>query len=711
MMKGKSMAEEILDKNVNTVEVDEPEIDGEIKDIEDNTQVEHAYGADDIQILEGLEAVRKRPGMYIGSTGESGLHHLVYEIVDNAIDEALAGYCTEINVKILPGDVIEVTDNGRGIPTGIHPKEKISAATVVYTILHAGGKFGGGGYKVSGGLHGVGASVVNALSEWLELTVYDGKEIHFQRFENGGHYKEQMKVIGTTDKTGTQVRFKPDSTIFHSTEFKYDILLDRLREQAFLNAGLKIVLSDLRDEDKPKQEVLQYEGGIISYVEWLQKKRGAEALHPDVVYIEGLLDNISVEIAFQYNTDFNSETFRSFANNIHTVDGGTHEIAFKNALNKVINDFVKQYKEQQANNNKKSKKKQDEVKEFVPLSGEAIREAINAVISVKLPECEFEGQTKGKLGNPEVRPVVYKITVEKLTYYFEEHPDTIATIAQKCINAQAARDAAKKAMEAKRKSVTDGASLPGKLADCSDTDPEKTEVYIVEGDSAGGSAKQGRDRRFQAILPLWGKMLNVEKARADKVYNNDKLQPVVKALGTGIGEDFDITKLRYGRVVVMADADVDGSHIRTLLLTFFFRFMRPLIEEGHVYLAQPPLFKVFRGKKVRYAFSDEERDAYIAELAGESNAKVDVQRYKGLGEMDPEQLWETTMDPAARTMIKVNLEDAAKADEIFSILMGDKVEPRREFIEQNARYARILIYNLFIRARKNKIRECLRVLL
>ncbi len=690
MMKGKSMAEEILDKNVNTVEVDEHEIDGEIKDIEDNTQVEHAYGADDIQILEGLEAVRKRPGMYIGSTGESGLHHLVYEIVDNAIDEALAGYCTEINVKILPGDVIEVTDNGRGIPTGIHPKEKISAATVVYTILHAGGKFGGGGYKVSGGLHGVGASVVNALSEWLELTVYDGKEIHFQRFENGGHYKEQMKVIGTTDKTGTKVRFKPDSTIFHSTEFKYDILLDRLREQAFLNAGLKIVLSDLRDEDKPKQEVLQYEGGIISYVEWLQKKRGAEALHPDVVYIEGLLDNISVEIAFQYNTDFNSETFRSFANNIHTVDGGTHEIAFKNALNKVINDFVKQYKEQQANNNKKSKKKQDEVKEFVPLSGEAIREAINAVISVKLPECEFEGQTKGKLGNPEVRPVVYKITVEKLTYYFEEHPDTIATIAQKCINAQAARDAAKKAMEAKRKSVTDGASLPGKLADCSDTDPEKTEVYIVEGDSAGGSAKQGRDRRFQAILPLWGKMLNVEKARADKVYNNDKLQPVVKALGTGIGEDFDITKLRYGRVVVMADADVDGSHIRTLLLTFFFRFMRPLIEEGHVYLAQPPLFKVFRGKKVRYAFSDEERDAYIAELAGESNAKVDVQRYKGLGEMDPEQLWETTMDPAARTMIKVNLEDAAKADEIFSILMGDKVEPRREFIEQNARYAKDL---------------------
>ena len=651
---------------------------------------ENEYGGDQIQILEGLEAVRKRPGMYIGSTSARGLHHLVYEIVDNSVDEALAGYCKNIEVTINEDNSITVEDDGRGIPVDINHKAGKSALEVVYTVLHAGGKFGGGGYKVSGGLHGVGASVVNALSEWLELTVYDGKEIHFQRFENGGHYKEQMKVIGTTDKTGTQVRFKPDHTIFHSTEFKYDILLDRLREQAFLNAGLKIVLSDLRDEDKPKQEVLQYEGGIISYVEWLQKKRGAEALHPDVVYIEGLLDNISVEIAFQYNTDFNSETFRSFANNIHTVDGGTHEIAFKNALNKVINDFVKQYKEQQANNNKKSKKKQDEVKEFVPLSGEAIREAINAVISVKLPECEFEGQTKGKLGNPEVRPVVYKIAVEKLTYYFEEHPDTIAIIAQKCINAQAARDAAKKAMEAKRKSVADGAGLPGKLADCSDTDPTKTEVYIVEGDSAGGSAKQGRDRRFQAILPLWGKMLNVEKARADKVYNNDKLQPVVRALGTGIGEDFDITKLRYGRVVVMADADVDGSHIRTLLLTFFFRFMRPLIEEGHVYLAQPPLFKVFRGKKVRYAFSDEERDAYIAELAGESNAKVDVQRYKGLGEMDPEQLWETTMDPAARTMIKVNLEDAAKADEIFSILMGDKVEPRREFIEQNARYAKDL---------------------
>ncbi len=682
--------EEILEQSEIEDQEEEILIEGEIKDIENNTRVEKEYNASDIEILEGLEPVRKRPGMYIGSTGESGLHHLVYEIVDNAIDEALAGYCTQIDVKILPDNVIEVTDNGRGIPTGIQKQEGISAATVVYTILHAGGKFGGGGYKVSGGLHGVGASVVNALSEWLELTVYDGKEIHYQKFTNGGHYDELMKVIGKTDKTGTQVRFKPDKTIFHTVEFNYDTLLERLREQAFLNAGLKITLSDTRRDDDIKYKEMMYEGGIISYVEWLQKKRGADALHPDVVYIEGLLDDISVEIAFQYNTDFNSETFRSFANNIHTVDGGTHEVSFKKALTKVINDCVKTYKEQQAQVNKKSKKKADEAKEFVPLSGEAIREAINAVISVKLPECEFEGQTKGKLGNPEVGPVVYKIATEKLTYYFEEHPDTIAIIAQKAINAQAARDAAKKAMEAKRKSVSDGIGLPGKLADCSDTDPEKTEVYIVEGDSAGGSAKQGRDRRFQAILPLWGKMLNVEKARVDKVYNNDKLSPVVKALGTGVGEDFDITKLRYGRVVIMADADVDGSHIRTLLLTFFFRFMRPLIEQGHVYLAQPPLFKVSRGKKVKYAFSDEERDMFITELSGENGAKVDVQRYKGLGEMDPEQLWETTMDPEVRTMIKVTMEDAARADEIFSILMGDKVEPRREFIETNAKYVKDL---------------------
>ncbi len=658
--------------------------------MDDNTKVtNHDYGADDIQILEGLEAVRKRPGMYIGSTGTSGLHHLVYEIVDNAIDEALAGYCTKIDVKILPGDVIEVTDNGRGIPTGIHPKEGISAATVVYTILHAGGKFGGGGYKVSGGLHGVGASVVNALSEWLELEVYDGKDVHYQRFERG-HYDEPMKVTGKTDKTGTRVRFKPDGTIFHDTVFDYDTLLDRMREQSFLNGGLLINLTDARDEDNIKGESLRYEGGIISYVEWLQDMRGAERLHPDVIYLNGVVDDITVEAAFQYNTDFNSEAFRSFANNIHTIDGGTHETAFKRALNNVVNNFVKSYLEQQQTQKKvkkASKKKEDEdKKEFVALSGEAIREAINAVISVKLPECEFEGQTKGKLGNPEVAPAVYKVVTEQLTYYFEEHPETTEIIVRKAINSQAARDAAKKAMEAKRKSAADGAGLPGKLSDCYEKDTARTEIYIVEGDSAGGSAKQGRNSAFQAILPLWGKMLNVEKARADKVYNNDKLLPVVKALGTGIGEDFDITKLRYGRVVIMADADVDGAHIRTLLLTFFFRFMRPLIEEGHVYLAQPPLFKVSRGKQVRYAFSDDERDAYIAELTAGKDVKIDVQRYKGLGEMDPEQLWETTMDPERRTMIRVGMEDAAKADMIFSILMGDKVEPRREFIETNARF-------------------------
>ncbi|MBO6303439.1 MAG: DNA topoisomerase (ATP-hydrolyzing) subunit B [Ruminiclostridium sp.] len=662
--------------------------------MDDNTKVtDHDYGADDIQILEGLEAVRKRPGMYIGSTGTSGLHHLVYEIVDNAIDEALAGYCTKIDVKILPGDVIEVTDNGRGIPTGIHPKEGISAATVVYTILHAGGKFGGGGYKVSGGLHGVGASVVNALSEWLELEVYDGREVHYQRFERG-HYDEQMKVIGTTDKTGTKVRFKPDGTIFHDTVFDYDTLLDRMREQAFLNGGLLINLTDSRDEENIKGESLRYEGGIVSYVEWLQDMRGAERLHPDVIYLSGVVDDITVEAAFQYNTDFNSEAFRSFANNIHTIDGGTHETAFKKALNKVVNDFVKSYLEQQQTQKKvkkaTKKKDDDDKKEFVALSGEAIREAINAVISVKLPECEFEGQTKGKLGNPEVAPAVYKVVTEQLTYYFEEHPDTTEIIVRKAINSQAARDAAKKAMEAKRKSAADGAGLPGKLSDCYEKDTTRTEIYIVEGDSAGGSAKQGRNSAFQAILPLWGKMLNVEKARADKVYNNDKLLPVVKALGTGIGEDFDITKLRYGRVVIMADADVDGAHIRTLLLTFFFRFMRPLIEEGHVYLAQPPLFKVSRGKQVRYAFSDDERDAYISELSGDKDVKIDVQRYKGLGEMDPEQLWETTMDPERRTMIRVGMEDAAKADMIFSILMGDKVEPRREFIETNARFVQNL---------------------
>lgn len=656
---------------------------------EDEKVLNDNYGADDIQALKGLDPVRKRPGMYIGSTGESGLHHLVYEIVDNSVDEALAGFCTEIDVSILPGDIICVADNGRGIPTGINHAEGISAATMVFTILHAGGKFGGGGYKVSGGLHGVGASVVNALSEWLEVEIHDGKNVHFQRFDRG-EYSEPIKIIGTTDHTGTTVTFKPDPEIFHTTVFSYETLNERMREKAFLNGGLKINLHDRRDENNVVEETMQYEGGIASYIDWLNKKRGAEVLHPDIIYLTGKVDDILVEVAFQYTTDFNSEVVRSFANDIHTGEGGMHEQGFKRALNKVINDFAKQAYENSSKNNKKkkavSKKNGDEEKEFTGYSGEAIREAINAIISVKLHECEFEGQTKGKLGNPEVQPAVYKVVTEQLTYYFEEHPETAQIIVNKAANSQAARDAAKKAMEAKRKSGMDSNGLPGKLADCSESNTEFTEIYIVEGDSAGGSAKEGRDRRFQAILPLWGKMLNVEKARADKVYNNDKLLPVVKALGTGIAEDFDITKLRYGRVIIMADADVDGLHIRTLLLTFFFRFMRPLVEQGHVYCAQPPLFKVSRGKQVRYAFSDEERDQYIAELSTDG-AKTDVQRYKGLGEMDPIQLWETTMNPETRTMLRVSVEDAAKADEIMTILMGDKVEPRREFIEENAKLA------------------------
>jgi DNA gyrase subunit B len=667
-----------------------------INPVADLSPITADYGADDIQVLGFPDSVRKRPGMYVDSTGPSGLHHLIYEITDNSIDEALAGFCDEIDVKFLPGNIIEVTDNGRGIPTGIHATEGVSAATVVYTVLHAGGKFGGGGYKVSGGLHGVGAAVVNALSEWLELRVSDGENVHFQRFERG-LYSEEMKIIEPvgancvrpSGKTYTNVRFLADSEIFDTIEYDYMTISERMREQAFLNGGLKINVTDLRDEDDIKGDTFQYEGGIVNYVKWLQKKRGAEALHEDIVYLNGMIDDIIIEVAFQYNTDFNSETIRSFANNIHTGNGGTHEDSFKRALNKVVNDFVQKHVKESTSKRKVKPKKGEEEKEFTSLSGEAIREAINAIVSVKLPECEFRGQTKSKLGNPEVGPAVYRLVSEKLTYYFEENPETVAIIVNKSINSQAARDAARKAMEAKRKSVVDGAGLPGKLADCYNKDPDKTEVYIVEGDSAGGSAKQGRNSEFQAILPLWGKMLNVEKARIDKVYGNEKLLPVVKALGTGLGDDFDITKLRYGRVVIMADADVDGSHIRTLLLTFFFRFMRPLVENGHVYIAQPPLFKVYRGsseKNVRYAYTEAERDVFMRELAGESGAKVDVQRYKGLGEMNPDQLWETTMDPATRTMVKVELEDAANADEIFSILMGDKVEPRREFIEKNARY-------------------------
>lgn len=633
------------------------------------------YDENQIQVLEGLEAVRKRPGMYIGSTGPKGLHHLVYEIVDNAIDEALAGYCTLINVELLPGNIVRVTDNGRGIPTGIHPKEKISAATVVYTILHAGGKFGGGGYKVAGGLHGVGASVVNALSEYLELTVYDGEHIHFQRFDRG-NYSEPLKVIGDTDKTGTSVLFKPDPEVFlETTEFDYEVLLKRLREQAFLNAGIKIIFEDKRDENNPVGETLHYEGGIRQFVEHIHKTRGVEPLSDEVIYVNGMEGDTFAEIALQYNDTYN-DLILSFANNIHTPDGGTHETGFKNALTKVINSYGKKF---------------GYLKDDEKLMGDDVREGLTAIVSVKLTNCEFEGQTKGRLGNPEVRPFVDKLVTEKLMNYFEENPTVAKTIFDKSVQAKKAREAAKKARElTRRKSALESSSLPGKLADCSERDAELTEIYIVEGDSAGGSAKEGRERKYQAILPLWGKMLNVEKARIDKVYGNEKLMPVVTALGTSIGEDFDITKLRYGKVIIMADADVDGSHIRTLLLTFFFRFMRPLIEEGHVYLAQPPLFKVARGKQTRYAFSDAERDKYIAELGGDNGQKVNVQRYKGLGEMDPIQLWETTMDPERRTMIKVSLEDAEKADEIFTILMGDKVQPRREFIEKNAEYAKDL---------------------
>ena len=649
----------------------------EIQNTEEISMVDkqNDYNENQIQVLEGLEAVRKRPGMYIGSTGPKGLHHLVYEIVDNAIDEALAGYYTEIEVEILPGDIIRVTDNGRGIPTGIHPKEKISAATVVYTILHAGGKFGGGGYKVAGGLHGVGASVVNALSEYLELTVYDGKHIHFQRFDRG-NYSEPLKIIGDTDKTGTSVLFKPDPEIFQETTvFDYETLLKRLREQAFLNAGIKIIFTDKRNESEPVGETLHYEGGIRQFVEHIHKTRGVTPLSEEVIYVNGMEGDTFAEIALQYNDTYN-DLILSFANNIHTPDGGTHETGFKNALTKVINNYGKKF---------------GYLKDDDKLLGDDVREGLTAIVSVKLTNCEFEGQTKGRLGNPEVRPFVDKIVTEKLMNYFEENPTVAKAIFDKSVQAQKAREAAKKARElTRRKSALESSSLPGKLADCSERDASLTEIYIVEGDSAGGSAKEGRDRKYQAILPLWGKMLNVEKARIDKVYGNEKLMPVVTALGTSIGEDFDISKLRYGKVIIMADADVDGSHIRTLLLTFFFRFMRPLIEDGHIYLAQPPLFKVARGKQVRYAFSDAERDQYISELSGENNLKVNVQRYKGLGEMDPEQLWETTMDPERRTMIKVTMEDAVKADEIFTILMGDKVAPRKEFIEKNAEYVKDL---------------------
>ena len=643
----------------------------EIQNTEEISMVDkqNDYNENQIQVLEGLEAVRKRPGMYIGSTGPKGLHHLVYEIVDNAIDEALAGYCTEIEVEILPGDIIRVTDNGRGIPTGIHPKEKISAATVVYTILHAGGKFGGGGYKVAGGLHGVGASVVNALSEYLELTVYDGKHIHFQRFDRG-NYSEPLKIIGDTDKTGTSVLFKPDPEIFQETTvFDYETLLKRLREQAFLNAGIKIIFTDKRNESEPVGETLHYEGGIRQFVEHIHKTRGVTPLSEEVIYVNGMEGDTFAEIALQYNDTYN-DLILSFANNIHTPDGGTHETGFKNALTKVINNYGKKF---------------GYLKDDDKLLGDDVREGLTAIVSVKLTNCEFEGQTKGRLGNPEVRPFVDKIVTEKLMNYFEENPTVAKAIFDKSVQAQKAREAAKKARElTRRKSALESSSLPGKLADCSERDASLTEIYIVEGDSAGGSAKEGRDRKYQAILPLWGKMLNVEKARIDKVYGNEKLMPVVTALGTSIGEDFDLSKLRYGKVIIMADADVDGSHICTLMLTFFFRYMRPLIEQGHVYVAQPPLFKVQKGNTIKYAYNDAEMAVLSQEMPG---AKVN--RYKGLGEMNPDQLWETTMNPDNRVIVQITIDDAEKADEAFTILMGDQVEPRRRFIETNAQYAKL----------------------
>ncbi len=638
------------------------------------SQQNNNYDENDIQVLEGLEAVRKRPAMYIGSTGEGGLHHLVYEIVDNSIDEALAGYCTEITVELLESDIIRVSDNGRGVPTGIHPKEGISAATVVYTVLHAGGKFGGGGYKVSGGLHGVGASAVNALSEWLELTVYDGSDIWFQRFERG-NYSEPLKKIGKTEKTGTSVMFKADDEIFETTVYKHDVLMKRLREQAFLNAGLKITFTDSRDPENVQSETMHYEGGIRQFVEHIHTVRGLESLSGDVIYISGTQGDMFAEIALQYNDSYN-EVILSFANNIHTKDGGSHETGFKNAMTKVVNEYGR---------------KMGLLKEKEKLGGDDIREGLTAIISVKLTECEFEAQTKVRLGNPEVRPFIEKLVQEKLMNFLEENPETAKMIFEKSLSALKAREAARRAREAERnKNAFGKSSMPEKLADCSERDNRYTEVYIVEGDSAGGSAKQGRDRRYQAILPLWGKMLNVEKARIDRIYGNDKLEPVVSALGTGIGEDFNIEKLRYGKVIIMADADVDGMHIRALLLTFFFRYMRPLIENGNVYIAQPPLFRVERNKKIYYAFSEEERDKYIEELSDSGKYKVEVQRYKGLGEMDPEQLWETTMNPETRTIVKISMEDALRADEVFTVLMGDKVEPRRNFIESNAKFAQDL---------------------
>jgi len=643
----------------------------EINEINEfNVPVEEAYDENSIQVLEGLEAVRKRPGMYIGSTGERGLHHLVYEIVDNSIDETLAGYCDKILVELLDDGIIRVTDNGRGIPVGIHPKMGIPTVSVVFTVLHAGGKFGGSGYKVSGGLHGVGASVVNALSSWLEVEVRDGKHIHRQRYEKGVIANE-LEVVGDTTQTGTTVTFKPDPEIFtDTTTYDYDTLLQRLREQAFLNAGIRVVLKDCRsDVPNPREDDLHFDGGIKSYVDYLLEKSKKEKLNSEVIYLNGSSKDSSAEIAFLWSTGFDNKIM-SFANTIHTVDGGTHESSFRNSMVRAINKYGLKFKFLKESDAK--------------LKADDVLEGLIAIVSVKLTDAQFESQTKAKLGNTAMGTLVNSIVGEQLALYLEDHPAEAKIIMEKCIAAAGAREAAQKArdLERKKTSASGRQRMPEKLADCISKNPEETEIFIVEGDSAGGSAIKGRDNNTQAILALWGKMLNVEKARIDKVYGNEKLVPVVVSLGTGIGENFDINRLRYGKIIIMADADVDGAHISTLLMTFFYRYMPELIYGGHVYIAKPPLYKVSRGKQSYYAFSDEERDFYIEKIGGKCN----IQRYKGLGEMDAIQLWETTMDPETRSMLRVTIEDAEMADAAVSMLMGDEVEPRREFIEENAQY-------------------------
>ncbi len=636
----------------------------------DETKVTQEYGAEQIQVLEGLEAVRKRPGMYIGSTSSSGLHHLVYEIVDNAIDEALAGYCKHITVTINPGNSITVTDDGRGIPVDIQPQTGRPALEVVYTVLHAGGKFGGGGYKVSGGLHGVGASVVNALSQWLRVRVHKNGSIYEMKFARG-HITQEMKIVGKTDKTGTEVTFQPDPEMFDTLVYDYEILHERMREEAFLNAGLSITITDDRDDEKQISETMCYEGGIREFAVWCNRNK--TALHEDVIYMHGSKGDASAEIAVQYNDGYN-EFMMSFANDVRTPEGGMHETGFKTALTRVLNAYGV---------------KTGVIKGDDKVSGEDCREGITAIISVKLTDAQFEGQTKAKLGNAYIRSLVDQVVNDQLTTYFEEHPQIAKAILEKAMMANRAREAARKARESiRRKTGLESGQMPDKLQDCNERDPELCEIYIVEGDSAAGSAIQGRDSRFQAILAMWGKMLNVEKARADKIYGNDKLYPLIVALGGGIGEEFDIAKLRYHKVIIMSDADVDGAHIRTLLLTFFFRYMRPLIENGYVYSAVPPLYKLTRGKTVKVAYSDDQRDQISSQLRSDNpNAKVDISRFKGLGEMDPHELWETTMDPEKRTLRRITLEDAQRADAIFTVLMGEQVEPRKEWIEKNAKYA------------------------